>query len=480
MKIAEPILIDFEEELNQISFLDVPLGGLASNMLLVDFLMGNRAWSLKDRLQDRLSIISLLHRKNRSYFKKAKSDKLGSIVKKHRAKPLLTFIDSKPHFFNINRKVLEELGETNALCFLRHSRIRLSFEPANVPTLIDGDIQGLSHKEWKNQLKPIKKDLEQAIVKFTRKSDLPYYTRKRIYSFVLLQTQRLFALEHLLKRLEPNFILVEYDRHTWCSPLVLMARKMGIPSFSLMHGVVNNRFAYLPLLADNLLCWGERQKNLLKGYAKSSAEMRKLLVTGAPQLKRSLAIDRESVVNKLNLDPQTDVVLLASNPIGEELRRKLVRIFCEAINSDKTRKGIIRLHPSESLDFYKEEIESYPNILFDDGQFLSFEESLAIANVCCIYNSAFGIDAITKGKSVFVINVNEQELGQGRDFIEEGNFPNTEDASGLKDLIAHYFSNSKFKAQVDQDRESYAKRYCFAYSNDAAKIALEQIAEKIN
>ena len=55
IRLSEKVIIKLEDELNQISLLEMPLGGVMANFFIVDFLYGNRNWSRKKYFIDLIS-----------------------------------------------------------------------------------------------------------------------------------------------------------------------------------------------------------------------------------------------------------------------------------------------------------------------------------------------------------------------------------------------------------------------------------------
>ena len=238
----------------------------------------------------------------------------------------------------------------------------------------------------------------------------------------------------------------------------------------MMHGAVNFRFGYLPLLADYLLCWGYRQKKML-GFLGGPSE--RMLISGAPQLSNKLIGDEEPLRSRISLKPNQKLVVLGTNPLTVELRTDLVQLFGSALEGQHLVQGLIRLHPSESKMEYQTQIEDYPHLIFDDGSLFTFEESLSVADMVCVYNSAYGLDAIIKGKPLCVLNISEAFLGQGKDFIDYGSFPEMKSIRDFEVFLERWLNDSALQEEVRILSTNYAKEYCASFGEDAAKRSIE-------
>lgn len=472
-KVSEQSLIDIEIELNKVYFNSIPLGGTLANFLQVDFLIGKSDLGGFRLLKEWVRSVYIKYigihfvRKNKKHIPSGLSSGL----------PLLTVISERPHLFKINHAVWRYGSNYQFNCLLKSNKLT---------QLFSGSLNSVSFEElpfesltaWRKKFIEIKRPLEEVLTSFVRKNGLPVVFKRIMINELAVQTQRIMAFEMLLKQLKPSYILTEYDRNGLCSGLVLVARKLNIPTFSHMHGVVNHRFGYLPLLADYLFCWGNRQKELL---VKLGANPDRLIVSGATQLSdQTIEIDRKELLNKLDVHEDQKIVILATNPINDEDRLSLISIFCDAVDQLPQIKGIVRLHPSEDIEFYKNFRDSFPEILFDKNQTLNFEESLALADLVCIFNSAYGIDACVKNIPTMIINLNSDNLGQAADLIDNGAFPFAENSDGLKSLIQEFFTNEEWQLKTIENQNKYAKSYCTAFGEDAADIILDEINSQIS
>ena len=90
----------------------------------------------------------------------------------------------------------------------------------------------------------------------------------------MLSSQYVAGCEHLLPENPPVAILTDFDRNHLWSVLVMVGRRLGIPTYSLVHGVLNDHaIGFVPVVADKVFCWGEidRQKFLAAGTDPAAA-----------------------------------------------------------------------------------------------------------------------------------------------------------------------------------------------------------------
>lgn len=474
-KVPEQSLIQLEQNLNDITFNHVPIGGTIVSALLIELLNGNRNWSTKEKFFDLIASYSSKYRKALNNNGSKKNIQYSD---KFKNKGLITFISSRPHLFKINHTIWKNSQADELLCLVKDRKSLKGFNSSKEPiSLSIEDLPSIDLKEWRKSFNKIIQSISKVIRSFLLENNLPSFVGRRIINVLITQTQYLTAFDLLLKSLQPKFVLVECDRYNWCSSLILAANKLNVPTFTMMHGVVNYQFGYIPILADYLFSWGNRQKELLKQY---NGDAERIIVTGATQLDSSIKVSKKSIREKLNIPESKKIVLLATNPQDSKLREQLIKVFCTAINQDENLVGFVRLHPSEKIEFYQEYITKFPEIIFDKNEKITYEESFAIPDIICIYNSAYGLDAILKGLPVIIINIDDTQLGQAADFIEFGEFPFATTVSELSNLFENYLNNSEYGNEVDTKMKIYASQYCIETEKAAAANIIKFIESKVN
>lgn len=475
IKVDLESLEKFEGELNGISFSGIPLGGVIVSALLIELKLGNRDWSKMQQIKDRLAYYNLTYRRNRGVFFKGEPRK--ELATFGHGKGLFSFISSRQHLFGINGSIWSILEPHEKVAYIFSSSLLNRFDKADQENVIQrSDLPSVSFNDWKAEFLKTKKQLKLVIQAFLIDNGLPSFVGRRLLNKCIEQSQFLFFYIEALEHIKPAYFVVEHDRYGLTSPFVLAAKHLKIPTFTMMHGAVNHKFGYLPLLADKLLCWGSRQKILLEKYG---APKGSVAVVGAPQLKGKISIPSEDARLKFGSLGTESIMVLATNPMSLEQREKLLRMFCETIDASEDWKGLVRLHPSESLEAYSSFIQDYPNIIFDKNERFSLDETLSLADVVCIFNSAFGLDALLSGKAVIVLNVDRSSLGQGEDLIRVGRLSEICSTLDFKKFQESWSNDIHFRENYQSKVRTYAKSYCESFDLDAAKRTVDYIKSQL-
>ena len=129
--------------------------------------------------------------------------------------------------------------------------------------------------QWRSRLQSLSKSF-----------GLPRGAMERLSLNILANSQFAVGSLAFLERCRPVAIVTDYDRAGLSSCLVLAARSLGIPTFSLQHGVMGDDAAgYVPVLADRMFCWGELHRRIMTEAGQDPA---KLAIGGCPRLSREL------------------------------------------------------------------------------------------------------------------------------------------------------------------------------------------------
>ncbi|WP_130506704.1 hypothetical protein [Microterricola gilva] len=211
----------------------------------------------------------------------------------------------------------------------------------------------------------------------------------REYLF-LAQALRFIEAREIVSRLAPETVLVtDYDRHTYNWPWISAANERGLSTASLVHGSPNDS-NYVPVLARNVLVWGQAQ---LSWFAERSPDARAIVV-GRPDLSNWTAdapqrLRRVVVCHSREILSLTEVERITASVAAFQRRGLEVHL---------------RLHPSmveEGLDSNWARISRMASSV--SGGRESFAESISASDVVVCVTSTSAIDAITKGVLTLVL-----------------------------------------------------------------------------
>ncbi|MBN1459930.1 MAG: hypothetical protein JXA57_10350 [Armatimonadetes bacterium] len=460
------VLLAIEDKLAEPQFLGVPIGSTLGHILGTFFLQGGAntgSWAM----------LVAGSRLAKHFWFHPRHSAPREMPDQGRA--LFTWIGDRGSLNQLVRPLLKEMGSDSCTVIGRTLSVSRQL-PCDSQFLTWEQMPRISMREWHREYGRHSHQWLRTLRAESASHGFSTNHLLRLHEALIVQSQRVMACQSLLRLIQPTIVVTEYDRDVRASCLILSARSMNIPTVTMMHGVVNPPYGHVPLLADVALCWGNRQKEQMIDMGVSAD---RLFVTGCQRLTRSLSADPREARRKAAFPSNGPLLLLASNPIRPDHRRALVHAFCCAIQADPRVSGMVRLHPSESLEFYAPERAEFPGVRFLRNATLTLDESIAAADVVVCHDSGLGNDALVKGKPVVVFDVLPLPLRNGRELVERAGCPRATSPEELLQVCARLTADKSFRSQVLASAESYVTEFCSAFGDEAARNAAEAVRDRL-
>jgi hypothetical protein len=309
--------------------------------------------------------------------------------------------------------------------------------------------------QWKRSLRTL-----------CREHDLPQGAYERLSLYLLTASQQVAGFLEFLARCRPAAVLTEHDRNDAWSCLVLAARKLGIPTFTLVHGLTDEKgTGYIPFLADKAFCWGEIDRDRFLGLGEPPE---KLLVAGCPRLNRDLSATPAEGRRKLGLPPDKPVVMLGSGIIGTGEHLKMARLFCEAATKSNRFSAVVRLHPVEDLGTYSALIAEYPQVVFSPNNAATLDEAMAAADIVVFRVSGLGSDALVKGRLAIVFDVQDFPLGPAAELMRYGGCPRATSPDELVEWAHRLLFDESVRQKHLELADHFVRKFCVAFGRESA------------
>ncbi len=459
----EKLVRAFDAELAQPEIEDIPIGSTLTDLLVIEFINGGGQWGLAQRCMDRLRWL-------RRYLTASRHSEAAVPVK--RGQILLTWRSSTARIDDLLLPVLQALSPDRCAVLYNHANI-LPQLPSQAVAV--NWTQAVSHdrRRWRRAFRRCWPEWRSRLRYLSKSFGLPSGAMERLRLNVIVNSQIAIGSLGFLERCRPIAVVTDYDRARLSSCLVLAARSLGIPTFSLQHGVMDrDAVGYVPVIADRMFCWGELHRRIMTEAGQDPAH---LAIGGCPRLTPELVAEPQKVRGRLSIDPSHRVVMLGTSPIPPAQRKVLAECFCRALQELDGITGIVRLHPSESLEFYTDIAGKYPQVKFLDNVQVSLDESLVAADVVVVQNSGLGSDALVKRRLVVVVDVPGSPLGHGKDLVEKAGCPCVKSPQHLAQAIARLFADEEYRREKQAVVERYVQNFCAYYGADSASRIAEMV-----
>ena len=217
-----------ETELSKPPFYGIGLGPALNDSLMIEFFDGLKGWGLLARWKNRARYLKYWLRPLRSQKASAPLPD-GSI--------LVTWYQSTPRLDEMILPVLAELdGSPHEVLYgLPNVAPRI---PAQVPARWWDQVLSYDVAAWRAEYRRCRPEWSRRLKGVCRNFNLPAGSFETLFLNLLLASQMVAGCLDFLERNRPALVLTEYDRNRLWSCLVLAARRLGIPTITLVHGII--------------------------------------------------------------------------------------------------------------------------------------------------------------------------------------------------------------------------------------------------
>ncbi len=451
---------EFEQKLNEIDFFGANLGSLIAQYLFILHTRSRNNYKLGGKEQAKFQYIRWFEK----YFGlrgfNSNKEKIALPKNKH-----LVYI-SDLRLLNLSLPIIEELSSNEVIILCQKpdilAKINEDYNKTNLHVLPKVEL-----KNWRKKYREKAPKIERLIKEFLKKVQLHENLTIEV-SLVIQQKSQLFLIfKKWLCCILPKSVLVDFDRGIDCASLVNAANSLGIPTFTQVHGVINDGFGYVPPAAMKVFVWGEVHKEQFLNYGVDES---RLIISGAPQFKHlDSTLSQNDIKLKLNIRYSQSVILLATSLTNDENRKQLAMLFIESLEGLSNIKGIIKLHPSEKRSFYEKIVKNNRDILICEKDELAFEEAFVLSDLICVNRSGFGLDAGFRKVPFICLSIDDSDLGFGKVYENEG-IPTFRSKGELNNFFQNYFYyKKKLPAELLSKVDFFTKRNVSASGKAAAK-----------
>jgi len=284
-------------------------------------------------------------------------------------------------------------------------------------------------------------------------------------------------IREMLDKEKPDMValLCEFNRDS--RSLIRFSKERKIPLYYIEHSIIYDGPLTRGLDSDYMAVEGSALKKRLENYGVPSE---KLIVTGRPVydeiIKTKDKID-VSLFKKFGLDKTKKIVLLATNPYGEDNARKLVSAVVNAINKFDELQLIIKPHPRESVDFYQRLLDE---LNFKNGKAIDYDtfELIKISELVIVVTSTVGLEAMLCNKPV--ISINLFNLPEAVPYVKTGSAIGVYQEDEVEDAIRTVLYNDVVKERLAEARKIFIENHNYKNDGKATERVVNSMLEILN
>jgi hypothetical protein len=451
-----------------------------NDLVTIEYLVEQGDWSLRALLKDRLRLLLHGFGKWRVAGGRVIAADLAANL---RGRVLVTWRTASPRIDGLVLPVLGAIGLQRSCVLYQQDKV-LSQVPPEAGTVRWSDIIATGGNEWARGYERNCPAWSKSIELACEKYKLPRGSACRMKLNLINSCKSVAGVLGFLKELCPSAIVTEYDRCSVWSCLILAARSLGIPTFTLQHGVLDEKSdGFVPILADKMFCWGELSR---EGLLRAGAKEDQLILGGCPRITREavasdgIPISAADAKRKLGLQPAMPVVMLGTAPYRPTAEKAILELFCSAIERVPEAQGVVRLHPSQSPRSYDDFRQRFPKIRFCDNRDATVDEAMTAADIVVVQSSGLGSDALVKRRLTAVIDVPPEPLGHGRELIEQAGCPRLATPEEAAPTIRDMLYDTAYRERLSAARERYVVKFCAYFGSDSASRIASTVLAVVN
>jgi hypothetical protein len=402
------------------------------------------------------------------------------------SKYLLNFFSGKNFSFPKNRIWLSPTGSTERftglflpiLQFLPKDSFSVLLKIGNYQPINFPHTPKLTFSlwiKWLSSYLPIRKEVEK-ILHDKWPADLNARNAKRkLMVDLTIQTQLAVLYDEIIRQAKPKVILVDHDRQSVNSVLILVANKYNVLTQTLVHGSTYPIHNYVPVLAKQLLCWGPVQVNQFSEHGFDPASAR---VVGNSKFKAGINASKIDVRKKLGVGDDVKIAVWGNNRFAENKHFEVVKSFIDSFAATQGKWfPVIKLHPSDDKQQYENYLRDSSNYLLL-GTDYNLDEVLAVADIMFFHSSNIAQDAMLKKVPVGVFNPTDVDAGIGEVLREQAGTPYIKTKNELTEFLMN-FNDQRQLADLTERQSEFFNNYC-RYIGDASAAKIAETFDEAN
>ena len=449
--------IRLERYINQIKFLGIPMGGTLSDQFQLGDIHGIQSMrnTAKDLLVELLRVLLSIFRR--------KSLILNTKV-------IATWIANKHHYNNMMIPLVEHFNQDLTVIYNPEIKNVNELYNANFITIKETFITPLKY------IPSLTIFISAILIAFiTRRKRLSLNNRELFYySLRLFHQGRIIAFyDHQFKnqKYQVRLVVTEYDRNSIASPLVLTAKKHGIKTVTLVHGVIEAT-GFTPLLADYIFCFGEIQKNQL---LEQHVPTRKIRVTGTSIIPTFKELERK----RKRKDPVLRVCLGIS-PINQEHLNNMINTVVTIVSDTKSVELIIKLHPSQKKENFIHLEKQHKNIKVLSSKEIDNMDLFVKIDLLIINFSGLGVEAMYQKVPVILMKTHKEETGMVALIVKWSSLPVFETRGELNSILSEIMTDRSYLTDLSEKGKNFSGKYYHATGVKASQNIIQELNKVVN
>jgi len=441
-------LKEVEISLNTLSYDDIPIGSLLSKQFSLLYLRKKGIYKYNiTRFQFFINTLKLIKAIISGFkVKNQNLDQEKSIF--------ISKLTDRPHSSSLIDPIADYFHNNHSFYIPNNKKSKLGYKPNKISLSVFVKVMYFLFSNLINifsKLRPLNKSYS--------KSELLLILYKQLVS---ISNWNVFFSKGKFK-----IVVVDFDRDFLTSSIILAAKKNHIKTVTLVHGVLNPPFAYTPIIADEIWCWGAYQKEQLISYKVAS---KRIKIVGNPIVKKDKSKSPRKPIKTIGF---------GLNPMPNEENVKFLNNVLSVIEDNKINL-IIKLHPAMDKEFWVNRFYTKSITIYNSKEITNkafFKE----IDLLIIGNSGLGFEAVASNIPIWVYRVSPDKTGNDGVMIEDGGAPDISKNNIITKELEALLTVPNYLINLHKIQKEFIEEKLYhAIGDDASKNIINEIKYILN
>ncbi|GEN45514.1 glycosyltransferase family protein [Alkalibacillus haloalkaliphilus] len=296
--------------------------------------------------------------------------------------------------YHLLRLPQEQFHRMNSILLLEKSNRKRTISDRTIPIHYIQDY--LNEPNLEHSIQKVNKTTKK-IMKSNQHHPLihPAFKQRLLEQFEII-IKRINEAEDFFQKVKPSCLVVASTHYPQTRTLIVVARKYGIPTICMQHGIISSEFGYIPKIAQVDAVYGEFEK---KWFQSKSVDPDGLEIVGHPRfdlLEKGAAMSKRNFNRKLKLSPRKKTILIVvrgNNEITEW------RQFIKRLNRLGNYNLILRDFPNNGNHPL---LQEFSNLNSTKG--VPLYDAIHHADAVVSYSSTVALESMLANKQVYIFN----------------------------------------------------------------------------
>lgn len=272
-------------------------------------------------------------------------------------------------------------------------------------------------------------------------------------------------IDKVIDIIQPDILVVGDDRAATVKGHVLLAKKKGVPTLEVQHGLLSATKPLDTPVSDRIAAGGDYSK---KVYMMFGAKKEQIVVTGWPKFDTSVKL-KESLTEKHKNGAD---ILFATQPTDFKLNLDTIEAIGSFIGDFTHVRLIVKPHPAENTKIYNHIAKKYKNVILHKSS-EDISGLIASSDILVNFLSTVAIEAALLDKPIICITTTNKKSM----YVSSGIAIEVRKLEELIPAIKDVLYNEEIRKKLAEARKKFVYEHAYIQDGKASKRVADLIVQ---